>query len=665
MINQEQIDDLTVDTIRVLSADAVQKAKSGHPGLPMGVAPMAYTLYKDFMKFDPELPYWDNRDRFILSAGHGSMLLYSLLHLFGYPMGMEDIKNFRQWGSLTPGHPEFGHTVGVEMTTGPLGQGLSSAVGMAIAETMLAKKFNRPGFDVVDHYTYVISSDGCLMEGVTSEACSLAGHLKLGKLIVLYDDNSITIDGATDITFTEDVKKRYQAYGWQVLEVKDGNDRTAIKAAIRRAKRETAKPTLIKVKTIIGFGAPNMQGTSKVHGAPLGEAEIAAMKKNMNWQYEPFTVPEEVYSEMKKIIAGKKTARQEWEVLLKNYAQAEPELFQEYEQWMRGKLLKDVDTKALYKTDLVKISTRKASHLILNQLADEIPNLIGGSADLAASNLTYMDGKGDYQPEARDGRNIHFGVREHAMAAIVNGLTLHGGFKAFGSTFLIFSDYLRPALRLAALMGIGTLLVMTHDSIALGEDGPTHQPIEQLASVEMIPNTYLFRPCDYRESVAGWIKTLEISTSPFVFALSRQDLPILPGTGIEAEKGGYILVKETKATPDIILMGSGSEVQHLVKAREELLKLNIDARVVSIPCKRLFDDMDDKYREAVLPKAVKYRIAMEAGLGVMWAPYLGKKGEFIGLNDFGASAPGEIVMEKRGITAEAVITKAKNMLGLK
>lgn len=665
MTNKEQIDQLTIDTIRVLSADAVQKAKSGHPGMPMGAAPMAYTLYKDFMNFDPDLPYWDNRDRFVLSAGHGSMLLYSLLHLFGYPMTMDDIKNFRQWGSNTPGHPEFGHTVGVEMTTGPLGQGLTSAVGMAIAETMLAKKFNRPDFNIVDHYTYVISGDGCLMEGVTSEASSLAGHLKLGKLIVLYDDNNITIDGRTDITFTEDVKKRYQAYGWQVLEVKDGTNVSAIRAAIRSAKRQTQKPTLIKIKTVIGYGAPNMQGTSKVHGAPLGDAEIAAMKKEMNWQYEPFTVPEEVYSETRRIVAGKKRVHSKWEQLLKRYAQTEPQLFEEYEQWMRGKLLRDVDTKALYETELDKISTRKASQNILNLLADPVPNLIGGSADLAGSNLTYMNGKGDYQPETPEGRNIRFGVREHAMAGIVNGLTLHGGFKAFGSTFLIFTDYLRPSLRLSALMGIGSLFIMTHDSVALGEDGPTHQPIEQLASVEMIPNTFLYRPCDYRETVAAWIKSLEISTSPYVMALSRQDLPILPGTGIDAEKGGYILIKETKETPDIILMGSGSEVQHLVKAREELLQFNIDARVVSMPCKRLFDEMDEKYREAVLPKSIKNRIAMEAGLGIMWAPYLGKKGEFIGLNDFGASAPGEIVMDKLGINVVSVVNKAKTMLGVK
>lgn len=662
MNNNEHIDQLTINTIRVLSAEAVQKAKSGHPGMPMGAAPMAYTLYKDFMKFDPELPYWDNRDRFVLSAGHGSMLLYSLLHLFGYPMSMEDIKNFRQWDSKTPGHPEFGHTVGVEMTTGPLGQGLSSAVGMAIAETMLAEKFNRPGFPVVDHYTYVISGDGCLMEGITSESSSLAGHLKLGKLIVLYDDNNITIDGTTHISFTEDVKKRYEAYGWQVLEVKDGTDTAAIHAAIRRAKAQKNKPTLIKVKTIIGFGAPNMQGTSKVHGAPLGDAEIAAMKQELGWNYEPFTVPEEVAAHTSELVAEKKKVHKKWESMLKRYAKTQPELYEEYEQWMRGKLLKDVDTTALYHTELAKVSTRKASHDILNLLADQVPNLVGGSADLAGSNLTYMKDKGDYQPQTPAGRNIRFGVREHAMAAIVNGITLHGGFKAFGSTFLIFSDYLRPSVRLSALMDIGSLFILTHDSVAVGEDGPTHQPIEQQASLEMIPNLYAFRPCDYRETVAAWIKAMEISTSPFSIALSRQDLPVLEGTGINAEKGGYVLVHETKAQPDLILMAAGSEVQHMVAAREKLLEQGIDARVVSMPCKRLFDDQDEKYKESVLPKSVKVRIAMEAGFGIMWSPYLGRKGEVIGLDHFGASAPGDVVLEKFGINSESVVAKALSLL---
>lgn len=663
MNDKNQIDQLAIDTIRVLSADAVQKANSGHPGMPMGAAPMAYTLYKDFMNFDPKLPYWDNRDRFILSAGHGSMLLYSLLHLFGYPVSMDDIRNFRQWDSNTPGHPEFGHTVGVEMTTGPLGQGLSSAVGMAIAETMLAEKFNRPGYDIVDHYTYVISGDGCLMEGITSEASSLAGHLKLGKLIVLYDDNSITIDGSTNIAFTEDVKMRYEAYGWQVLEVTDGTDTEAIHSALQAARDEKNKPTLIKVRTVIGYGAPTLEGTSKTHGAPLGKDEIQAMKENMNWQYEPFEIPEEVYAETARLIEKKSKVHNAWEELLKKYETEEPELFKEYERWMRGNFLEGVETDALYETELEKTSTRKASQAILNILAENVPNIIGGSADLAGSNLTDLKGRGDYQEDSRGGNNIRFGVREHGMAAIVNGLTLHGGFKAFGATFLIFSDYLRPSLRLAALMEIGSLFIFTHDSVALGEDGPTHQPIEQLASVEMIPNMYVYRPADYRETAAAFIKSLEISTAPIALALSRQDLPVLEGSGADAERGGYILMKEEKAAPDIILMGSGSEVQHLVKAKAELKQHDIDARVVSIPCKRMFLEQDEAYQESVLPKSQEIRIAMEAGVGYSWSMLLGRQGAFIGLDSFGASAPGDVVMEKLGITTEAVVTKALSLLG--
>ncbi|PKK38737.1 Transketolase [Clostridiaceae bacterium JG1575] len=660
---QQKTHELAITTIRMLAAQAVQAANSGHPGMPLGAAPMGYTLFKELMNFDPNHPYWDNRDRFVLSAGHGSMLQYALLHLFGYPLSMDDLKNFRQWGSKTPGHPEFGHTVGVEMTTGPLGQGLSSAVGMAMAETMLAAEFNRPGFPVVDHYTYVIAGDGDLMEGITSEASSLAGHLKLGKLIVLYDDNSITIDGKTDITFTEDVKKRYLAYGWQVLEVASGEDTQAILSALRRARRQQDKPTLIKVKTVIGFGAPHMAGTSKVHGAPLGEVELAAMQENLHWTYPPFTVPQEVQEECKSAVRKKARIHKKWDAMMAAYEKAEPELFAKYEQWMRGKLLKAVDTQALYETDQKKFSTRKASQSILNQLAPKIPNLVGGSADLAGSNLTYMQEMGDYSPENRSGRNIRFGVREHAMAAIVNGMTLHGGLKAFGSTFLIFSDYLKPSLRLSALMGIGALYIFTHDSIAVGEDGPTHQPIEQLPSLQMIPNHYVFRPCDYREACASWIKALEISTAPCSLVLSRQDLPILEGTGMEAEQGGYVLVKEQKDAPDLILMGSGSEVQHLVAAQETLLQEGIDARVVSMPCLRLFQEQPEKYKEAILPKAVKVRIAMEAGLGQMWAPFLGKKGEFIGLDTFGASAPGDVVMARRGITPAAVVERAKHLVG--
>lgn len=662
MNNMEQLDQLAIDTMRVLAAEAVQKAKSGHPGMPMGAAPMGFTLYKDFMKFDPALPYWDNRDRFVLSAGHGSMLLYSLLHLFGYPMTIEDIKNFRQWGSMTPGHPEFGHTVGVEVTTGPLGQGLSAAVGMAVAESMLAKKFNRPEYPIVDHYTYVICGDGDLMEGITSEASSLAGHLKLGKLIVLYDDNNITIDGRTDITFTENVKQRYEAYDWHVVDVDDGTDTSAIRQALLKAQQEKGRPSMIRVKTIIGHGAPNLQGSNKTHGAPLGEEEVAATREALGWTYDPFTVPQEVYDHTRSILESKKKDHLAWEDLLKRYEKAEPNLYAEYEQWMRGTLLADVDTPSLYKTELEKISTRKASAEILSLLAPKVPNLVGGSADLAGSNLTEMKGMGVYQKETPEGRNLRFGVREHAMAAIINGMTLHGGLKAFGSTFLIFSDYMRPSLRLSALMGIGSLFILTHDSVAVGEDGPTHQPIEQLPSLEMIPNMYVFRPCDYRETAAAWIKSFEISTSPFCFALSRQDLPVLEGTGAQAEKGAYVLVRESKEQPDIILMGSGSEVQHLVSARKQLLDKGIDARVVSMPCKGLFEEQDDTYKESVLPQAVEMRIAMEAGLGLMWSRYLGRQGKFIGLTSYGASAPGDVVLEKFGINAQSVTDKALEML---
>lgn len=656
------IDQTAVSTIRLLSAEAVQKANSGHPGMPMGAAPMAYTLFKNFLKFNPYDTEWDNRDRFILSAGHGSMLLYSLFHLFGEDITMEDIKNFRQWGSKTPGHPEYGHTKGVEMTTGPLGQGISSAVGFAMAETILADKFNRDNFKMVDHYTYAIVGDGCLMEGISSEASSLAGHMKLGKLIVLYDDNAITIDGGTDIAFSEDVSMRYKSYGWQVLTVTDGNDMEAIEKAIASAKRVKDKPTLIKIKTVIGFGSPNKSGTSGAHGSPLGADEILLVREGYKFSHEPFTVPEEVCSMMEEVKEKKKKASDSWMRMKKKYAAQYPELNEEYEQWMRGKLLKDVDVEGLYKTDKEKMSTRNASGAILNKLAGEVKNLVGGSADLAASNITYMKELGDFSHSLHSGRNIRYGVREHAMAAITNGLTLHGGLKAYCSTFLIFSDYLRPSLRLSALMGIDPMYIFTHDSVAVGEDGPTHQPIEQLASIEMIPETLVFRPCDYKETAAAWIKAMEIRNRPMIFALSRQDLPVYKETGKGAERGGYILIKETKTEPDVILMGSGSEIEQLVKAREILLKEGTDARVVSIPCKKLFDEQEDSYRESVLPKSCKVRLAMEAGVGYMWDKYLGKKGEFIGIDRFGASAPGNVVLKEYGITTEHVVEKVREMV---
>lgn len=654
-------DQLAVNSIRFLTVDAVQKANSGHPGMPMGTAALAYTIWKDFLKFDPKDLKWDNRDRFILSAGHGSMLIYSLLHLFGCGLTMDDIKAFRSWGSKTPGHPEYGHTEGVETTTGPLGSGISQAVGMALAERYLASYFNRDKFKVVDHYTYVIAGDGCLMEGISSEACSFAGHQKLNKLIVLYDDNNITIDGNTDIAFTEDVTMRYKSYGWNVLTVKDGNDMDEIAAAIRRAKR-SSKPTLIRVKTIIGFGCATKFGTSGIHGSPAGVDEIKISKENAKWESKDFYVPAEVYAETEKIAQEKKKLHSSWNRLMKKYEKEYPELYKEYMSWHNDKLLKNVDVKDLYKFDKDKYATRNASNVIMNKLAKAVPNFLGGSADLTGSNNTGLKDMGSMQAENPLGRNIHYGVREHGMAAIMNGMMLHGGLKTYAATYLVFSDYLRPQIRLSALMNIPSTYILTHDSLGVGEDGPTHQPIETLASLQMIPNLYVYRPADARETAAGWIKTMEDNRHPYAMVYSRQDLPVLEGSSKEAERGGYILVKEHKSSPDVILMGSGSEVQHLVKAQKELLKSGIDARVVSIPCMKLFMEQDASYIEAVLPKEVKARLAMEAGVGYMWCDILGKKGVFLGIDHFGASAPGNVLFEKFGFTAENVVNHVKEML---
>lgn len=656
------VDELAISSIRFLTVDAVQKANSGHPGMPMGTAPMAYTLWKDFMKFNPEDAKWNNRDRFVLSAGHGSMLIYSLLHLFGYDLTMEDIKQFRQWGSKTPGHPEYGHTIGVETTTGPLGSGISEAVGMALAERYLANYFNKENFDIVDHYTYVIAGDGCLMEGISSEACSFAGHQKLNKLIVFYDDNNITIDGSTDIAFTEDVTMRYKAYGWNVISVKDGNDVEEIKRAIRKAKKSKDKPTLIRVKTIIGYGCVSKAGTHGIHGSPAGPDEIKLSKEAVKWDYEPFTVPSEVYEEMKKVKRSKKRTYSSWKKLMKEYETAYPDMYAEYMSWHNDKLLKNVDVEDLYNFDKDKYATRNASNLVMNKIAKAVPNFLGGSADLTGSNNTELKGMGSMQAETPLGRNIHYGVREHGMAAIMNGMTLHGGLKTFGATYLVFSDYLRPQVRLAALMNINPTFILTHDSLGVGEDGPTHQPIETLASLQMIPNLYVYRPADARETAAGWIKTMEDTNHPYAMVYSRQDLPVLEGTSKDAERGGYILIKEEKKTPDAILMGSGSEVQHLVKAHKELLSMGIDTRVVSMPCMKLFEEQEESYKESVLPKEVKARLAMEAGVGYLWCKILGKKGVFLGIDHFGASAPGNVLMEKFGFTSENIVNHVKEMV---
>jgi len=653
------VDQLSINTIRILSAEAVQKANSGHPGMPMGAAPMAYTLWAKHMKYNPSNPYWKDRDRFILSAGHASMLIYSLLHLFGYGLTIEDIKNFRQWGSKTPGHPEYGHTVGVETTTGPLGQGVANGVGMAIAEAYLAAKFNRPGYNVVDHYTYVLAGDGCMMEGIASEAASLAGTLELGKLILLYDSNSISIEGSTDIAFREDVGKRFEAYGWQVLKVEDGNDIEAIGKAIEEAKAETRKPSLIIVTTEIGYGCPAKQGKASAHGEPLGEENLACTKKQLGWEYdEPFFVPEEVRAHMETIIAKGQKAEEEWNALWESYAKEYPELAKEWEVWFDKKLPVDLlNDESFWKFE-GKNATRSSSGEVINRLAKVIPNLIGGSADLAPSNKSTIKGTGDFSAEDRTGANLHFGVREHAMAAIANGMYLHGGLRVFVATFFVFSDYMKHSMRLSALMKLPVVYVLTHDSIGVGEDGPTHEPIEHLIGLRSIPNFTVFRPADSKETAAGWYAALTRLDSPTALVLSRQNLPLYEETGKDALKGAYILVDSDKETPDVILMASGSEVEQIYEARKVLKEKGIDARVVSMPSWELFEEQSEEYKNSVLPKNVRARLAVEAGTSYGWHKYVGLDGDIISIDTFGASAPGEILFEKFGFTVENVVNRA-------
>lgn len=656
------VDNLAINTIRVLSADAIQKANSGHPGLPLGCAPMAYTLWSKVMKHNPKNPKWDNRDRFVLSAGHGSMLMYSLLHLFGYGLTMEDIKQFRQWGSKTPGHPEYRHTVGVETTTGPLGQGVANAVGMAIAEQYLANKFNREGFNIVDHYTYVIAGDGCLMEGISGEASSLAGTLGLGKLIVLYDSNSISIEGSTSIAFREDVAKRYEAYGWQVLRVEDGNDTDAVLKAIEEAKAEKNRPTLIKVTNIIGYGVPKKQGTAAAHGEPLGADNIRELKEFLGWKEEDFTVPSEVTKAMDAFRAKAQEEEDKWNSLFSEYKKAYPELAAEYEAWMRNEVsLEKLDSEEFWSFEK-PMATREASGVVINRLAQIVPNLIGGSADLAPSNKTNIKGGGDFSAEDRSGRNLHYGVREHAMAAIGNGICLHGGLRNFVATFFVFSDYMKGAMRLSALMGLPLTYVLTHDSIGVGEDGPTHQPVEQLASLRSIPNMTVFRPCDSKETAAGWYLAMTKDNGPVALALTRQTLPLYDETGKEALKGGYVLKKGSKETPDIILMASGSEVEFIYKAAEALEKEGIAARVVSMPSMELFDAQSSEYKESVLPGNVRCRLAVEAASPMCWYKYVGLDGKIIGLDHFGASGKASKLFEEFGFTTENVINAAKELL---
>ena len=658
-----ELDKLSINAIRVLSADAIEKSKSGHPGLPLGAATMAFTLWAK-MNHNGKNPEWDNRDRFILSAGHGSMLEYSLLHLFGYGLTIEDIKNFRQVGSLTPGHPEFGHTKGVEITTGPLGQGICNAVGMAMAETHLAEKFNKENYSVVDHYTYSIVGDGCLMEGISGEASSLAGTLGLGKLVVLYDSNNISIEGSTDIAFREDVAKRHEAYGWQVLKIADGNDIDAIENAIEEAKAETSKPSMIIVKNQIGFGCPAKQGKASAHGEPLGAENVVAMKENLGWKTEPaFYVPDEVYTNMNEHIEEGVSKEEAWNKLFKEYSVAYPELAGEYSKWMSGEIDKEalLNNEEFWSFDK-EMATRESSGIMINRLANLVPNLIGGSADLAPSNKTYMAGKGDFSDTDRSGQNLHFGVREHAMAAIVNGMYVHGGLKVFCATFFVFSDYMKGAMRLSSLMNLPIAYVLTHDSIGVGEDGPTHQPIEQLAALRSMPNMTVFRPADSKETAAAWYYVVTNGTTPTSLVLTRQKLPLYDGCPKRALKGGYILKDSKKETPDVLLMASGSEVELIYKAADELEAKGIDSRVISMPSFELFEAQDAAYKESVMPNKVRARVAVEALTSFGWHKYVGLEGDVISLDTFGASGNAETLFKQFGFTVENVVNKVVKVI---
>ncbi len=651
---------MVVNAIRILSAEAVQKAKSGHPGMPMGAAAMAYAVWGREMKHNPKNPKFVDRDRFVLSSGHGSMLLYSLLHLFGYGLTIEDLKQFRQYGSKTPGHPEYKHTVGVETTTGPLGQGIANAVGMAMAEKHLAAKFNREGFPVVDHNTYCILGDGCMMEGISHEACSLAGTLKLNKLIALYDDNEISIEGSTDIAFREDVPARFRAYGWNVIDVANGNCFAQVDAAIKLAK-QSDKPNLIVCHTAIGYGSPKA-GQASAHGEPLGEENVALTKKALGWpEGEAFFVPDCVYEETAKAAQRGQEAEDRWNNLMAEYAKAYPELKKEWDIWFSEELPVDlINDEAFWAFD-GKAATRNSSGVVLNRLAERIPNLFGGSADLAPSNKSNMKGKGDFSDATPEGDNIHFGVREHAMAAICNGIKLHGGLRPYCATFFVFSDYMKNAMRMSSIMDLSIPYILTHDSIGVGEDGPTHQPIEHLAGLRAIPGLTVFRPADSKEVAAGWI-TAMTGGRPVALVLTRQDLPLYEKSGKDALKGGYIL-SDCEGTPDVLLMASGSEVEQCMGAQELLKAEGIKARVISMPSFELFEAQSDTYKESVMPSAVRARVAIEAAATFGWHKYVGLDGQVIGLDHFGASAPYKLLFQEYGFTAENVAATAKKVLG--
>ncbi|WP_150265744.1 transketolase [Paenibacillus tepidiphilus] len=665
------VDNLAITTIRTLAIDAIEKANSGHPGMPMGSAPMGYQLFAKSMNHNPDHPTWVNRDRFVLSAGHGSMLLYSLLHLSGYDLPMEELKQFRQWGSLTPGHPEFGHTAGVDATTGPLGQGIGMAVGMAMAEAQLAATYNKDEYNVVDHYTYAICGDGDLMEGISSESASLAGHLQLGKLIVLYDSNDISLDGKLNLAFSENVAKRFEAYGWQVLRVEDGNDLPAIAQAIADGQAESGKPTLIEVKTVIGYGSPNKQGKGGhggTHGSPLGADEAKLTKEFYKWVYEEdFYVPDEVRARFAEVKENGIAANKAWDEKFAAYKAAYPELAAQFETAVNGDLPEGWDAQLPFFTAEDKaVSTRVASGNALNGLAAGIPQLVGGSADLESSTMTHLKGLTQFTSESYDGRNIYFGVREFGMAAAMNGIALHSGLKVFGGTFFVFTDYLRPAVRLASIMKLPVTYVLTHDSIAVGEDGPTHEPIEQLASLRIIPGLTVIRPADANETSAAWAYAVENKSNPVALVLTRQNLPILEGTveGVREniKRGGYVVSDAKNGKPQAQIIATGSEVQLAVKAQAVLAEEGIEVRVISLPSWDLFEKQDKAYRDSVILPDVKARLAVEMAQTFGWERYVGDQGDILGITTFGASAPGDKVMKEYGFTVENVVSRVKALL---
>jgi len=683
MSQQMSLDEKCVNTIRFLAADAIEKAKSGHPGLPMGAAAAAYCLWTRYLKHNPADPLWPDRDRFVLSAGHGSMLLYSLLHLSGYNVSLGDLQTFRQWGSKTPGHPERQHPPGTEMTTGPLGQGLGAAVGMAIAEARLAARFNRPDHRIVHHFTYVLASDGDLMEGLSCEACALAGHLGLGKLIVLYDDNRISLAGATTLCFTEDVDQRFAACGWQVIHVADGNDIAAVDVALTAAKAETGQPTLIRLRTTIGFGAPGKQNTSACHGSPLGPEELRAAKENLGWPTDtPFHVPEEALAHFRAAAAEGAKSHNAWKDALRHYAADHPEAAAEFERVTGGGLPAGWEAAIpVYPAGTKDVATRKTSEAVLLALAPVLPELMGGSADLNPSTFTWLKGRGDFQkpgepPACREGavggewgyggRNIHFGVREHAMAAIAGGMAVHGGIIPFTGTFFTFADYMRPSIRLAALMGLRVIYVFTHDSVGVGEDGPTHQPIEHLMNLRAVPNLAVIRPADANETAEAWRAAIERREGPTALVFTRQNLPVLdrsvfgPAAGLR--KGGYILWESAAGDPEAILIGTGSEVHIALEAGKMLAAEGLHVRVVSLPSWELFDAQPQAYRDQILPPSVRTRVAVEAGVTLGWEHYVGLEGAVVGIDRFGASAPYQVIYEKFGVTAAAVAAGARRLL---